>query len=84
VIAEEREPDKCPMGSSAGPTGKVEGVVAFGNERVEETAEIRSFFAPGGGLEFLVDGHTPVLLEIPTEARWIWLSASRRISACSM
>ncbi len=69
VIAEEREPDKCPKGSSAGPIGKVEGVVAFGTERVEETAEIHSFLAPGGGLEFLVDGHSPVSLEIPTTSR---------------
>ena len=69
VIAEEREPRKCPKGSSAGPIGTVEGVVAFGEERVEETAEIHSFFAPGGGLEFLVDGHTPVSLEIPTTSR---------------
>jgi hypothetical protein len=69
VILEESAPERCPKGSSAGPTGKVEGVVAFGDERVEETAEIRSFFAPGGGLEFLVDGHTPVSLEIPTSAR---------------
>ncbi|HEY4915529.1 MAG TPA: hypothetical protein VIH92_01350 [Solirubrobacteraceae bacterium] len=69
VIAEEREPRKCPKGSSAGPIGTVEGVVAFGEERVEETAEIHSFFAPGGGLEFLVDGHTPVSLEIPTSSR---------------
>jgi hypothetical protein len=69
VIAEEREPRKCPKGSAAGPIGKVEGVVAFGQERVEETAEIHSFFAPGGGLEFLVDGHSPVSLEIPTSSR---------------
>jgi hypothetical protein len=69
VIAEEREPRKCPKGSSAGPIGQVEGVVAFGAERVEETAEIHSFFAPGGGLEFLVDGHSPVSLEIPTASR---------------
>lgn len=69
VVAEEREPRKCPRGSSAGPIGKVEGVVAFGDERVEETAEIHSFFAPGGGLEFLVDGHTPVSLEIPTSSQ---------------
>jgi hypothetical protein len=69
VVAEEREPRKCPKGSSAGPIGKVEGVVAFGDERVGETAEIHSFFAPGGGLEFLVDGHTPVSLEIPTSSR---------------
>ena len=68
VLVEEREPRKCPKNSSAG-TGKVTGVVSFGAERVGETAEILAFLAPGGGLEFLVDGHTPVALEIPGTAQ---------------
>jgi hypothetical protein len=69
VIVEEREPRKCPKGSAAGPPGRVQGVVSCGEERVGETAEILSFFAPGGGLEFLVDGHSPVSLEIPGTSR---------------
>jgi hypothetical protein len=36
---------------------------------VEETSEILSFFAPGGGFEFLTLGRSPVILEIPTGAR---------------
>jgi hypothetical protein len=69
AIVEEREPRKCPHGSAAGPPGKAYGVVAFGKEEVKEDAEILSFFAPGGGFEFLTIGHSPVTLEIPTTAR---------------
>jgi hypothetical protein len=69
VIMEEKEPRNCPKGSAAGPIGRVSGVVAFGKERVQENAEILSFFAPGGGFEFLTIGHSPVTLEIPTGAR---------------
>jgi len=69
VILDEREPRKCPKGSSAGPPGKAFGVVEFGSERVPETTEILSFYAPGGGLEFLVLGHSPVALEVPVSSR---------------
>jgi hypothetical protein len=69
AIVEEKEPRKCPRGSAAGPPGKVYGVVAFGKEQVKEDGEILSFFAPGGGFEFLTIGESPVALEIPTIAR---------------
>ncbi len=68
TIFEEKSPEKCPKGSAAGPVGKVYGVVAFGGERVPEEAELYSFFAPGGGLEFFTFGHTPTTLEIPSSA----------------
>jgi hypothetical protein len=63
-VLEQFGPIKCPKGSAAGPTGKVLGFVTFGGERVEEAAELKSFYAPGGGFEFFTDGHTPVSLEI--------------------
>jgi hypothetical protein len=66
ILFEEKSPEKCPKGSSAGPVGKVYGVVAFGQTRVKEVAELLPFFAPGGGLEFFTFGHTPTTLEIPT------------------
>jgi hypothetical protein len=71
AIVEEKEPKKCPHGSAAGPPGKVYGVVAFGKEQVKEDGEILSFFAPGGGFEFLTIGESPVALEIPTTARLV-------------
>jgi hypothetical protein len=67
---EQTGPSGCPARSKAGPVGKVSGIVAFGKERVEERAELSSFFAPGGGLEFFTFGHTPVLLEILSTGRY--------------
>ncbi len=49
------------------------GIVAFGSERVEETAELSSFYAPGGGLEFFTDGHSPVSLEILSAGHYVHL-----------
>lgn len=61
---EKSGPIACPKGSAAGPIGTVLGFVTFGSERVEETTELSSFYAPGGGFLFFTDGHTPVSLEI--------------------
>jgi hypothetical protein len=71
TLLEEKLPERCPRGSAAGPIGKVYGVVSLGDTRVAEAAELMSFFAPDGGLEFFTDGHTPVSLEVPTSARLI-------------
>jgi hypothetical protein len=71
VILEEATPEKCPKGSAAGPIGKVYGIVSFGGTRVPETVELLSYFAPGGGFEFLARGSSPVSLEIPTTARLV-------------
>jgi hypothetical protein len=68
IIMQRHEPSLCPKGSSAGPLGRVTGVVAFGSEVVKEEAKIFSFFAPNGGLEFLTLGLSPVVLEVPTLA----------------
>ncbi len=61
---EESGPEKCPKGSAAGPVGMALGYVTFGGERVEESAEISSFYTSGGGFLFFTDGHAPVSLEI--------------------
>jgi hypothetical protein len=63
-VIEASGPEPCPKQSIAGPKGSVGGVVSFGDERVQETASVQPFCAPGGGLEFFVDGATPVSLEI--------------------
>lgn len=63
-LLETAGPSACPKGSSAGPVGTAIGFVTFAGERVEERAEVFSFFRPGGGLEFLADGHSPVALEV--------------------
>jgi hypothetical protein len=63
-VIEKSGPGPCPKHSIAGPKGFATGVVSFGSERVQETASVQFFFAPGGGLEGFVDGTTPVSLEI--------------------
>jgi len=64
-------PKGCKKGSKAGPTGSVQGFVAFGTEVVPESATIESFYAPGGGLTFFTFGHSPVLLEILSKAHYV-------------
>ena len=56
------------MDAAAGPVGEVSAIVSFGSERVQETATLQSLFAPGGGLNFFVNGHSPVSLEILASA----------------
>jgi hypothetical protein len=63
-VIEKEGPGPCPKRSVAGPKGSATGAVSFGSERVQETASVQPFFAPGGNLEFFVDGTTPVSLEI--------------------
>jgi hypothetical protein len=76
TIVEEKEPAKCPKKSSAGPTGHAKGFVVFGTERVEEEVSIQSFFAPGGGLNFYVSGHTPTVIEIVSTGKYTNLGSS--------
>jgi hypothetical protein len=57
-------PGACPKKSIAGPKGSASGIVSFGTERVQETVSVQPFFAPGGNLEFYVDGVSPVSIEI--------------------
>lgn len=57
-------PSGCSHGSHAGPVGNGRAIVSFGNEQVEETVTVESFFSPGGGFSLFVDGHTPTSLEL--------------------
>lgn len=57
-------PAVCPKRSFAGPQGSAGGVVSFGGERVPETLSVQPLFAPDGSLEFYLEGHTPVSVEI--------------------
>ncbi|HWW89612.1 MAG TPA: hypothetical protein VNY35_02380 [Solirubrobacteraceae bacterium] len=71
TILEKTGPTGCPPKSKAGPVGEVLGIVSFGSTRVEEKAELSSFYAPGGGLEFYTFGHSPTLLEILSTGHYI-------------
>ncbi len=61
----------CPQRSRAGPVGVGLGVVAFGGQPVPEKVTIESFFAPSGGLTFLVEGVTPSYFQVLEKAHWI-------------
>ena len=63
-LIKEKGPAPCPKKSIAGPKGSASGVVSFGSERVAETVSVQPFFAPGGNLEFYVNGTSPVSIEI--------------------
>ena len=76
TVLEQVGPSGCPKGSAAGPVGKVVGFVSFGGERVIENAELSSFYAPGGGLEFFTDGHSPVSLEILSSGKYSALNGA--------
>jgi hypothetical protein len=59
-------PTQCPPPAPlAGGAGEACGVVSLGGTRVHEGVKIQSYFAPGGGLNFYVEGVTPTLIEIP-------------------
>src|SRR5438445_5582034 len=64
-------PAGCRRSSVASPVGNVLGEVTFGEQRVPEAAELRAFFAPGGGLLFYTAGHSPVALEIVSSGRFV-------------
>jgi len=64
-------PAGCRRSSVASPVGNVLGEVTFGTERVPEEAELRAFFAPGGGLLFYTAGHSPVSLEIVSSGHYV-------------
>jgi hypothetical protein len=56
-------PKACPTKSKFTIAGEGDGVVSFGNERVEEKVSVQGFFAPGGALQFFTQGTSPVSLE---------------------
>jgi len=69
TVIEKSGPGPCPKTSIAGPKGSASGVVSFGTERVSETVSVQPFFAPGGNLEFYVQGTSPVSIEILSKGK---------------
>lgn len=66
----------CPRSSAAGPVGRARGIVSFGNERVEETTTIESFYAPSGDVEFFAVGHTPTTIEVISSGHYVKLDGA--------
>ena len=75
-VLKQSGPIGCPKGSQAGPVGMAEGFVSLGGERVEEPAEIFSFYNSAGGFLFLTVGHSPVSLEILSPGRYVNLGGA--------
>jgi hypothetical protein len=62
----EEVPTQCPPSPLlAGGAGEACGVVSFGGKRVLEAAKIQAYFAPGGGLNFDIEGIKPTQFEQP-------------------
>ena len=76
TLVEAKEPTKCPKQSKAGPLGHAKGFVVFGTERVSEEVTIESFFAPGGGINFFVAGHSPTIIEITSTGKYVNLGGA--------
>lgn len=64
-------PGACPAKSRVTIAGEGLGIVSFGNERVEERASIKGFFAPGGRLQFYTQGSSPVALEFVSAGHYV-------------
>lgn len=63
--APQSAPEKCPSPPLAGGAGEACGVVSLGGQRVHESVKIQAYFAPGGGLNFFIEGVTPTVIEEP-------------------
>jgi hypothetical protein len=63
--APQSAPEKCPSPPLAGGAGEACGVVSLGGTRVHESVKIQAYFAPGGGLNFFIEGVTPTVIEEP-------------------
>jgi len=64
--APQTAPESCPSPPLAGGASEACGVVSFGGTRVHPAVKIQAYFAPGGGLDFFVEGVTPASIEFAT------------------
>lgn len=71
---EKKEPEACPKKSAAGPKGTATGFVVFGGEHVFETVSVESFYVAGGGISFIVLGHSPASIELVAKGHYASLN----------
>jgi hypothetical protein len=69
-LASLEQTGRCPTDSQAGPAGHALGVVSFGSERVPEEVSVQPYLS-SGGLEFYVQGHSPVALELISKGHFV-------------
>ena len=65
----------CPKKSSAGKTAPTDGFVSLGGERVPETVAVSPFLVAGGGLDFWIEGDSPVKIEKLATGSWSFPSS---------
>jgi hypothetical protein len=70
-VLQNREPEKCPKGSLAGPLGKVTMWMAFGSQFVEEQATLQAYFGSNEEIYFWLEGVSPAAIEILMSATYL-------------
>ena len=65
----------CPKKSSAGKSAPTNGFVSLGGERVPETVTVSPFLVAGGGLDFWIEGDSPVKIEKLATGSWSFPSS---------
>jgi hypothetical protein len=65
----------CPAKSRAGNTSPTNGFVSLGGERVPETVQVSPFLVAGGGLDFWIEGRSPVVIEKLATGSWSFPSS---------
>jgi hypothetical protein len=64
-------PEGCPKKSQASPVGVAGVANEIGGTPVTENATLQAFFAEGGGLNFYVDGSSPISAQIVAKGRFV-------------
>jgi hypothetical protein len=67
---EQRGTAGCPKKSRAGRSAPTNGFVSLGGERVPETVQVSPFLVSGGGLDFWIEGNSPVKIEKLATGAW--------------
>jgi hypothetical protein len=65
----------CPAKSRAGKSSPTNGFVSLGGERVPETVQVSPFLVRGGGLDFWIEGNSPVKIEKLATGTWSFPSS---------
>jgi hypothetical protein len=68
-------PEGCPKKSQASPVGVAGVANEIGGTPVTENATLQAFFAEGGGLNFYVNGSSPISAQIVAKGRFVTAAA---------
>ncbi|MFI5010612.1 MAG: hypothetical protein ACHQDY_10085 [Solirubrobacterales bacterium] len=68
-------PEGCPKKSQASPVGIAGVANEIGGTPVTENATLQAFFAPGGGLNFYVNGSSPISAQIVAKGHFVTAAA---------